>query len=87
MYETKSEPFKKILAAVLCFIVACVVLSGVTFAPNQGEPVEEVSKPIKVARTFSPPPLKRRPLQTLNLLPHPSLRSRKYNLTHKQSWC
>lgn len=56
MYETKSEPFKKILAIALCFVVVIAVLNGIAFAPNQKESVEEVSEPIKVARTFSLPP-------------------------------
>jgi len=53
MYETKSEPFKKILAIALCFIAVFAVLSGIAFAPNQKEPVEEVPETIKVACTFS----------------------------------
>lgn len=62
MYETESEPFKKILAIALCFIVAFALLSGIAIAPNQEEVVEEVLEPIEAPCTFPLPPLRRRPL-------------------------
>lgn len=71
MYETKSEPFKKILAIALCFVVVIAVLNGIAFAPNQKESVEEVSEPIKVARTFSLPPPQTPPAATPKPTPEP----------------
>lgn len=56
MYETESEPFKKILAIALCSIVVFALLSGIAFVPNQEEAAAEVSELIKAPRTFSPLP-------------------------------
>lgn len=55
MHETKSKWFKKVLRAMLCFLVVCGSLSAMLFVPNkeEGTPQVPIEKELCV---YSAPP-------------------------------
>lgn len=72
MYETKSKWFKKVLRAMLCFLVVCGSLSTMSFVPNKEEETPQVpietercvySAPLQVSPTPTPIPIEEEPAE------------------------